>query len=387
MLPLRYTVRNVTVRLGSTLLTMLGIALTVAVFAGILALRDGFASVYRERGSEDVAIYLRPGATSEGESALRRSEVDTLLKERPEIARDEDGVPKAAVETFLAVYLEKRGSGLTNVPLRGIQPMSLEILGDDWRVVEGRMLRFGTDEVVVGRPLTERMEDTDVGDVITLNTTPFRVVGVFECAGPQGGEVWGDVDRMMEALDRPFYQRVVAELTPGTDIEAVKEELESGKKVTAKVQTEREYLSQQTGILGGILAFLATFLTVVMGASAVLGAMNTMLAAVAARTHEVGVLLAIGYGRGSILLAFLLESALIGVLGGALGVLITLPFDGLQTGMMNFQTFTDVSLAFSVTPRLVGLSFGLAFVLGLAGGALPAARAARLQPVEALRTQ
>ena len=387
MLPLRYTVRNVTVRLGSTLLTVLGIALTVAVFAGIIALRTGFASVYQERGAEDVAIYLRPGAGSEGESALRRFEVDDLLKSRPEIARDADGVPMAAVETFLAVYMEKRDGGLTNVPLRGIQPMSLQILGDDVRLVAGRMLAFGTDEVVVGRPLTERMDNTAIGDVITLNTTPFKVVGVFECAGPQGGEVWGDVDRMVEALDRPFYQRVVAQLVPGTDVEAVKEELERGKQVNAKVQTERAYLSSQTSELGGALAFLAAFLTVIMGASAVLGAMNTMLASVAARTHEVGVLLAIGYGRGSIFLAFLLESALIGLLGGALGVLLTLPFDGLQTGMMNFQTFTDVSLAFTVTPGLVATSFGLAFVVGLVGGTLPAARAARLKPVDALRVQ
>ncbi|MCB9896811.1 MAG: ABC transporter permease [Planctomycetes bacterium] len=385
MLPLRYSLRNVLVRRASASLTVLGIGLTVAVFAGVIALRDGFESVYTVGGDPDVAIYLRPGAGSEGESGIPREQAEILVKERPEIARDAQGRPLAAMETFLAVYMEMIDGGLTNVPLRGIQPMSIELMGDHVQLAEGRWLEFGTDEVVVGKPLTARMKGATVGDTITLNLTPFKVVGVFEHDGSQAGEVWGDVERMMEALDRPFFQRVVARVKPGTDFEALAKQLANDVRTPMKVQSETAYLSAQTGALGGALQFLAGFLTLIMGASAVLGATNTMLASVASRTHEIGVLLAVGYGRASIFFTFLFEAALMGLLGGVVGVLLVLPFDGLGTGMMNFQTFTDVSFAFRVTPVSVAISFTLAFVLGLVGGALPAWRASRQRPVEALR--
>ena len=385
MLPLRYTARNVLVRRSSALLTVLGIACTVAVFAGVIALREGFESVYQVRGEEDIAIYLRPGASSEGESWITRDIVDIVMKERPEIAQAADGRPLAAAESFLAVYMEQLDGDLTNVPLRGIQPLSLELMGDAVRLVEGRWFEFATDEVVIGRPLTERMRDARIGDTIMLNVTPFKVVGIYEHDGALGSEVWGDAERMIDALDRPGYQRIVARLAPGTDLEAVKDDLGEDRRAAVGVQSEREYLGAQTGALGGALSILAGFLTIVMGSSAVLGALNTMLASVAARTHEIGVLLSLGYSRLSIFMTFLLEAAFIGVLGGVLGVLLTLPFDGLGTGMTNFNTFTDVSFAFRVTPALVAQAFGLAFVLGLVGGALPAWRAARMKPVDALR--
>jgi putative ABC transport system permease protein len=384
-LPIRYCLRNLSVRRSSAVFTAMGIAMTVAVFVGVMALRSGFEQLYRARGREDVAIYLRMGATSEGESGISRGDVNILVKERPEILTSAEGRPLAAAETFLAVYMEQEIGGRTNVPLRGIQPMSIELHGDALQLVEGRWLEFGTDEVVVGRPVSERMENCRIGDTLTLNMTPFKVVGVFEHEGAEGGEVWGDVDRFMEALQRAFFQRVVARVRPGTDMEAVAEELKSDPRTPVQFLSERDYLAKQTSFLGNTLQILAGILTVVMGVAAVLGSMNTMLASVAARTHEIGVLLALGYSRASIFIAFLLEAAVIGLLGGLLGVLIVSPFNGMETGMMNWNTFSDVSFAVTLTPRLVLTAVILSFVLGLAGGAIPAARAAMLRPVEAFR--
>jgi putative ABC transport system permease protein len=384
-LPLSYTFRNVFVRRASAALTALGIAMTVAVFAGVLSLRSGFEQLYKPRGDADVAIYLRPGATSEGESGIRREQAEILMKERPEIERDANGRPMAAAECFLAVYMEKIEGGLTNVPLRGVQPMSIELQGERLKLAEGRWPEFGSDEVVVGRKLSERMKDCRVGDTLKINMTPFRVVGTFEHPGAEGGEVWGDVDRMLEALQKPVFSRVVARIKPGTDLKPISDALEHDERVPAMVLSEVEYMKKQTGITAGVLEWLAYFLTVIMGAAAVLGAINTMLASVAARTHEIGVLLAIGYSRLSIFLTFLFEAALVGALGGVLGLLIALPFHGTETGMMNFQTFTDVSFAFRLTPSLALVSFGIAFALGLIGGTLPALRAASLKPVEAFR--
>jgi len=384
-LPLGYTLRNIAVRRASAMFSALGIALTVAVFAGVISLRHGFEQVYKPRGATDLAVYLRPGTNSEGESGLSRRQVQILLKERPEIARDEKGRPLAAAEAFLAVYLELLDGGLVNVPLRGIQPTTLRLHGDALRLVEGRWPRFGSDEVVVGRPLTWRMRNCRLGDILPINATPFRVVGIFEHDGVYGSEIWGDVERVMDALDRPFYSRVIAKVRPGTDFKALAEDLLHDPRTPAKVLSERAYLRAQTTLFGGALTFLAVFLSGIMGVAAVLGAMNTMLAAVASRTHEIGVLLALGFRRQAVFLAFMAESALIGLLGGAAGCLLVLPFDGVRTGAMNWNTFTDISFRFDVTPDLLVRAFGMAFLLGILGGALPALRAAMLRPVDAFR--
>ncbi len=409
-LPLGYSLRNLRVRRTSTLFTALGIAMTVAVFCGVFSLKNGFEQLYRPRGSEDLVIYLRPGATSEGESGITREQANILLKERPEILRDDAGEPLAALESYLAVYMQKLDGGLTNVPLRGVQRRSFEVLEPPPRIVEGRMLQWGADEVIVGRPLTGRMRGCLVGETLTLNLTPFRVVGVFEAEGAYGGEIWGDVERMMEALERPVFQRVIARVDPSvvlqlvdiatinaarerlgedplTPLQVLDAQLREDARTPLQIISEREYLAKQTTFLSAGLAGLAVFLTAIMGIAAILGAMNTMLAAVSARTHEVGVLKAIGYEPGQIFGAFLVESALIGAVGGALGLLIVAPFHGVETGATNWNTFTDVSFSFTLSPAIAAMAFGIAFLLGMVGGALPALRAARLKPVDALRMQ
>jgi putative ABC transport system permease protein len=384
-LPFIYSLRNIGVRRSSALFTAVGVAMTVAVFAGVISLRNGFEQLYKDRGRTDRVIYLRPGATSEGESGITLERCEILIKERPEVARNAAGQPLAAKESYLAVYMELVGGGTTNVPLRGVEPMSIELRADEVELVEGVWFQRGSNEVVVGRALTERMLNCRIGDTLPLNGTPFRVVGVIESDSAAGGEIWGDVERMKAALKRRFYQRVIADVVPGTDMKALAEELKNDARTPVAVYTEREYLARQTILSGNMLSVLATFLTVIMGIAAVLGSMNTMLASVSARTHEIGVLLAVGYRRTSIFLAFLLEAALIGLIGGVLGLLIALPFNGTETGLMNWNTFTDVSFAFTLTPKLAMDSFLLAFVLGLIGGTLPAIRAARLKPVDALR--
>ena len=386
LIPFSYNLRSLIVRRASTALTVLGIGATVATVAGVLALQQGFAALYAETGREDLAVILRPGATSEGVSAFRREGALKIAKSRPEFAED-DGQPLASMESYLAVRRFRVDGGETNVPLRGVQPATFALRGDELRVVEGRNFVPGTDEVIVGRRVAGRIRDCGLGDVLTINTTPFRVVGVFDCDGPFDSEIWGDFDRMLAVLDRFGPNRLLAKLDPGVDVEALDESLRQDPDSPAMAKTEREYMLSQTVAMSVVLVAISAILGLVMGVAAIFTATNTMLSAIAARTHEIGLLLATGFRPFPIFLAFLLEACVLGVLGGGVGALLVLPLNGIETGTTNWATFTEVAFAFRITPRVLATAILFSLVLGLAGGAWPAWRAARMRPTEALRRQ
>jgi len=385
LVPLSYNVRSLFVRRASNLLTVLGIAATVAVVSGVLALQQGFANLYAENGRDDVGVLLRPGATYEGYSAFTREEALKLMKSIPELAEDENGAPLAAMELYTAVRRFKRDEGETNVPVRGVQPATFRVRESEFSIVAGRNFEPGSDEVIVGKSLLVRVPGLEVGDVVPINVTPFRVVGTFACEGPHESEIWGDLDRMIAALDRRGPSRIVGVLRAGTDPEALATRLADAKETPAKFQTERAYLSAQTAMLSAILGLLGTVLGLIMGLAAVFTATNTMISALASRIHEVGILLSTGFRPFPIFLSFLFEALLLGLLGGVVGTLVVLPINGIETGTTNFQTFTEVAFAFRVTPAVIGTAIAFSVVLGLFGGAWPAWRAARLTPTQALR--
>ena len=384
-LPTGYTTRNLLRRRSQVLFTALGIGFTTAVLCGVLSLRNGFEQLFRPLGADEVAVYLRIGATSEGDSGIPRESARIIIKERPEILRDAAGRPLAAAECFLAMYMEKINGGLVNAPLRGIEAASLTLHPTPPQLIEGRWPDWGSDEVVVGRPLVNRMKNCALGDTLTLNTTPFDVVGVYEFDSSQGSEIWGPVDRMLEALDRPVYSRVIARVPLELDYEQATLELEQDPCLNFSITRQSEYLATQTTGLSTSLLVLSVFLTFIMGSAAVIGTMNTMLATVATRTHEIGILLAIGYSRIEVFLAFLLESAQVGLIGGAMGLLMVIPLHGVETGASNFNTFTDISFSFRLSPTIAITAVGLSFLLGIIGGAIPAWIAANRQVVDAIR--
>jgi putative ABC transport system permease protein len=383
--PLSYNLRSLLVRWRSTLLTILSIGATVAVIAGVLSLLQGFRSLYTLGGRDDVVVFLRPGANSEGESAFPRNQVQILIKETPEIAQDSMGHPQAGAELYLAVRRPKVMGGETNVPIRGVEAASFRLTKGRLKILRGRQLQAGEDEVLVGEALVGRIQGCRLGATLTLNTTPFRVVGIFSYPGPFRSEVWGDLERMKSALKRPIASRVIAQLRPSTDLVALSQRQAANRRVPAKVLTESQYLSSQTHAMTAVLRTLGGFLGLIMGTAAVFTGTNTMLAALSSRTHEIGILVALGFRPLAVFLSFLLESLVLGLAGGLMGCLMVLPLNGIRTGTTNFQTFTEVAFAFRVTPEVLGIAIGFAVILGLLGGIYPAWKASRQDPVVSLR--
>jgi len=279
--PFSYNTRSLFVRRSATLLTVLGIGATVAVLAGVLALQQGFAHLFSEGGREDVAVFLRQGATNEGDSAFTRERAEILMKTLNVFEPDAEGRPMVATESYLAVRRFKRGGGETNVPVRGTDPMTFEIFGDDVKIIEGRKFTMGTDEVIVGKKLVDRVRDCQVGEVITFNVTPFKVLGVFDHDGPFASEIWGDRERINAALQRPIMNRVIGRVKPGTEIgynppmnmfggdqtvelTGLAAQLDKDPQTPCKVMNERQYLESQTLAMSGILRFLGMILAVIM---------------------------------------------------------------------------------------------------------------------------
>lgn len=384
LVPLRYNLRSLWVRASSTLLTVCAIGATVAVLAGMLSLQQGFEVLFQERGRDDLAVFLRKGAKSEGESGLTREQCAVLQKEVPEIELDGAGKPLASAEVFLAVRLRKFDGGETNVAIRGVEPATFAIHGEDIRIVAGRMPKPGTDELIVGEGLVDRIRNCKPDDTLRINTGTFRIVGTFTGKGGYRSEIWGDLDRLSEALQRPVRSRILARIKPGTDLAAVQTRYESDLRTQPSVQTERAYLATQTDRLSTTFSILGTFLGLIMGLGAIFTGTNSMLAAIGARTHEIGILKAIGYRPLPIFVSFLGEAVLLGLLGGLLGCLLVMPFQGAETGTMN-ETFSEVTFAFRTTPFVMIVAVTFAMALGLVGGLFPAWRAAQMTPTQALR--
>ncbi len=382
---LTYHLRSLFVRGSSSLLSILGIAATVATLAGVLALQQGFRGLFVNSGDPSVAVLMRTGATSESNSAITRGTAGEIIKGSPEIALGEDGQPLASMECFLAVRRRKLDGGETNVPLRGVQPATYAIRGDSLRLVEGRFPEPGSDEVAVGLRISERISDCRMGDVLEINVTPFRVVGVFESDGPFDSEIWGDFERMLETLQLPGTSRLIAKVDDEAEIDVLAARLEDDKRNPAKVMSEPDYLASQTEIIGTLLVGLAIFLGLIMGVAAVFTATGTMLSAIASRTGEIGILLANGFQPGRLFCSFLFESLVIGLVGGALGCLLILPINGIQTGTTNWATFTEVAFSFRVTPGVLTTAVVFSILLGLLGGAYPAWKASQMRPAEAMR--
>ncbi len=384
-IPLKYNWRNLFVRKASTAMTILGVALVVAVFVSVMALAEGLESAFRSSGSALNLLLLRQGAQSETQSAVLRDQF-AILQTLPGIASGKDGKPLVSGESIVLINHPRRDTGQkSNVIVRGLTPAGLEIRPEVKLLPGGKWFGQGLSEVATSKRMAERFQNCRVGEKIRFGGREWTVVGNFEAGGSAfDSEIWCDAEDLIAAFNRRAYSSTLIRATSKESLAALEAVIKGDSRLNFKTQTEAGYYAEQTKT-GTPIKAMGIFIAAIMAIGAAFGAANTMYAAVAARTREIGTLRALGFSRGSILVAFLLESILLSIIGGVLGGILSLPINGLSTGTTNWVTFSEIAFAFRVTPALLLKGVIFSVIIGAVGGILPAAGAARKAIVTALR--
>ena len=383
-IPLAYNLRNLRVRWRLTLATSLGVALVVAVFVMVMALARGLSATYVSTGDDRNLLVIRKGSTAESSSQITR-EAMRSIKYVDGIAADATGQPLFSAEIIVLIYLDRQdGSGGANVLVRGMGGQGLA-LRPQVRLLEGRLFRPGLRECVVSRKIAERFRHCRVGESFRSGQTTWTVTGIFDAdRSAYESEIWIDADEARDVFNRDFYGSALLRPVDAAAAARLMARLESDRTLYVRVLPEVEYYREQTKMAGPI-QFLGSFLAVIMSVGAAFSAMNTMYAAVGARSREIGTLRVLGFRRRDIYLSFLLESVLLSLLGGVLGCLLSLPLNGVATGTIGWSTFAEVAFEFRITGELLMKGLLFALVMGVLGGLLPARQAARKPVLEALK--
>lgn len=385
--PFAYSLRNLWIRRLTTLLTAAGMALVVFVFAATLMLGEGLSRTLVETGSYDNVIITRTSANSEVQSSVER-EQSAIVASRPEVAIGADGAPLMVRELVVIINLARRDNGKpVNVVVRGTTDVAL-LLRPQVRLVAGRLPQPGSTEVMAGESIARRFRGGGLGETVRFGLRDWRVVGIFDAGTTAfNSELWGDADQLMAAFRRPVYSSLTFRLREAGLFPRLKTELESDPRLTLEARRETRYYADQSAAMAKFLRILGLTLTVVFSLGAIIGAMITMYAAVANRTTEIGTLRALGFTRPEILIAFIAEALLLGLVGGIGGVGGATLLQLLTINTLNWQTFSEFSFGFILTPAIAAQSLTFALIMGLMGGILPALRAARMTIVEALRRE
>jgi len=373
-------------RRGSVSAAVIGIAGVVGVLIGVLSMAVGFRKALTASASADAAIVLRSGADSEMVSGFGRDET-RVIADAPGLARNPQG-PLASAELFVIITLPKRSTGTdANVPLRGVEAPAFHVR-DKLKIEQGRAFAWGRNEVIVGVGAAQEFAGLQVGNKLRIRHEEWAIVGTFSAGGGTAeSEIWTDATVLQEAYHRgSSFQAVHAKLTSPAAFGPFKDSLTSDPRLNVKVLRQAEYYAEQSTLLTTLITTLGYLIAALMAVGSIFGALNTMYSSVSARTREIATLRALGFGSAAVVASVMLESLALALLGGALGAgLAWLLCDGFHAATINWQSFSQVTFAFNVTPVLLARGIALATLIGLLGGLLPALRAARLPVAAALR--
>ena len=384
-IPLSYNLRNLMVRKTTTVMTALGIGLTVAVLMGIGALVDGLTGALAVTGHPRNLILMRQGATSELVSAMPKEKFD-IVKFMPWIEKS-GGEPMVSHEVVSVTNLALRGDPLSvsNVTVRGMSPMGRELRGEV-RLIAGRWFEPGKREVVVGSGVHAIRAGTSIGGAVPYGRGDWQVVGIFDAGRSAfNSEIWCDGNLAVADLGRGSTRSVVlVRAEDETAMQRLEGTVADDQRLVLEAKPERAYYEEQM-VSAAPVRGLGIFVAAIMAIGSCFAAMNTMYTAVARRSREIGILQMLGFSRGGILLSFLIESLMLAFCGAVMGLLLVLPLNGLESRIGNFVTFSETAFQFSLTPENVAVGFAFAAVMGVLGGLLPARQAASREILTSMR--
>lgn len=388
MVPIRYNVRNLIVRRTTTIAAALGVGLVVFVLAAAMMLNEGLARTLDLSGGADTAIVLRKGSDSEMPSSIEDKSI-SLIKVAPGVKAGKDGQPLVIGESVVVLFQELvNGKGKSNATLRGVPLDRVQEFRPELKVVEGKMAAPGTNQVIVGKRITTRFKGLALGGKVELRKNrEVEVVGIFEAGGSSfESEVWGDVDYIRQAFGRDgVVSSVRAKLESAAVFDGFELAVEQDKQLGLEAMAEPEFYRKQSENTSIFIMAMGTLIAVFFSIGAMIGAMITMYGSVAHRRKEIGVLRAIGFSKSAIMFSFLLESVMLSLLGAVIGSLGALGMGMVKFSMLNFTTFSEIVFEFHATPEILMQAVVFGGVMGVFGGFLPAIRAARTPPIEAMK--
>jgi len=387
MIPLAYNLRNLTVRLSTTIASASGLALVVFVFASVMMLSNGIEKTLGRSAQSDVAIVMRKGSDAELSSGIEETQVGLVLAGR-EVKKQPNGQPDGVGEVALVILLDKIGTdGVSNVQIRGV-PDNVMTFRPNVKIVDGRPAQPGTDEVIIGKAIRGRFKGIDLGQSFELRKNrPVKVVGVFADGGSSfESEIWGDLHTIRSSFGREgTVSSVRARLQDETKFDAFKMAIDQDPQLGLMVMRESEYYEKQSAGMSVFITAMGVMIGVFFSIGAMIGAMITMHASIANRQREIGTLRALGFSRLSILTSFLIESVALALVGGVIGAAASLLMGFVRFSTMSFASFSEIVFTFEPTPGILLRAMILAAGMGLLGGLFPAIRAARMNPILAMR--
>jgi ABC-type antimicrobial peptide transport system permease subunit len=385
-LPLKYVINNFRSRRTTTTITVAGIAMVVFVFAAVLMLAYGIEKTLAATGADDNVMILRKAASGEISSIIP-GETGNIIQSLPNISRSADGKPVLSKEPVVIINLEIEDGGWSNISVRGVSAQIQE-LRPQVEIIDGRMFNPSLRELIVGSYISERFPEARLNQTIKFAGNDWTVVGIFSTGGSGfDSEIWGNGFQMLDAFNRGnSVSTMTIKLDDISNFETFKQNFDNDRRLNQfEPKKEKQFFAEQSEQMAAFIRILGVFITVIFSIGATVGAMITMYTAVANRTVEIGTLRSLGFKRRSILSAFLIESMIIAITGAVLGLFIASFLQFFTISTLNFQSFSELSFSFALSPSIIISCLIFAVLMGLFGGFLPSVRASRLKIVEALR--
>ena len=384
--PFKYSIKNFKSRRLTNIITVAGVALVVFVFAAVLMMAYGIQKTLIATGEPDNVLIARKSANGEISSIIDGG-TQNIIKSLPYIAKTKDGKPIVSAEPVVVINLNKVGGGLSNVTVRGVSEQVTE-LRSNIELTEGRMFNYGTRELIVGSAITNRFEGAKIGDKVKFAGDLWTIVGKFSAGGSGfDSELWGDALQLLDAFSRGSnVSTLTLKLTSASDFDKFKKAFEADQRLNQfEPKIEQKFFEEQSELMANFIRILGIFITIIFSLGATIGAMITMIAAVANRSREVGTLRALGFKRRNVMIVFLFESLMIALAGGIVGLFLASFLQFFSISTLNFASFSELQFSFALSAPIIISSLIFAALMGIFGGFLPAVRAARKKIVDSLR--